>query len=241
MKFLIILAVTAALIAVLQPVIKKYPVIFYVLAIVLDIAFLYSMNFPVSVPVKSFLILLVRRCQVAFAIFIVVMFTGVFKNGSKLRSWLQPIRGYLSITACLLACGHIAAYLVPFVSGLFGSNQSQYISIAIIASLGLCVLLVILGVTSFEKIRYSMQPKTWHNIQRWAYLFYALIFVHVVFLLVPPALLGGATAQKSIIVYVGIFVIYTAMRLYRTYSDKKVSAERQSASSEEATEAPAEA
>lgn len=57
------------------------------------------------------LTLLMGKCVLSLALFVVVMYIGVFAKGSKVHQWLKPVRSELSIIACILACGHMAVYL----------------------------------------------------------------------------------------------------------------------------------
>ena len=63
---------------------------------------------------------LMRRGIPAFALFTVVMFVGCFKNGSRLKRWLAPVRAELSILACVLSAPHIVFYLQTYNRIMFG-------------------------------------------------------------------------------------------------------------------------
>ncbi len=58
----------------------------------------------------------------AAALFLIVMITGVFANGSTPRRFLAPIRGPLSILACILTFSHAAADLPSMLSGQTGGT-----------------------------------------------------------------------------------------------------------------------
>lgn len=45
--------------------------------------------------------------------------------------------------------------------------------------------------------------------------FFLLVYVHVMFMLVPAALQGGAQAWLSMAIYTVVFVVYAALRLAR--------------------------
>lgn len=63
---------------------------------------------------------LMRRGIPAFALFSVVMFVGCFKNGSRPKRWLAPVRAELSILACVLSVPHIVFYLQTYNRIMFG-------------------------------------------------------------------------------------------------------------------------
>ena len=44
------------------------------------------------------LTLLMGKCVLSLALFVVVMYIGVFAKGSKVHQWLKPVRSELSIT-----------------------------------------------------------------------------------------------------------------------------------------------
>ena len=94
----------------------------------------------------------------------------------------MPLRGELSIMASVLAAGHIVAYGQVYFCRLFTQPESMQpvILAATILSLLLLLILIPLFLTSFQKIRRRMKPKSWKKLQRSAYLFYALVYLHVI-------------------------------------------------------------
>lgn len=219
MDFLIVLVVATVAVFALRNPIKKAPVVFYLLAIAaVVLLFLGSNGMPGSWWKPA--VLLVQRCMVALALFAIVMFVGVLPEGSKAKSWLRPIRAEISVVAWILCLGHMCVYAVPYarraVSGAMETSMLLSICIAAI----LFVLLLLLGITSFDFVKRRISGGTWKSIQRWSYPFFALVFAHLLFMLAPAALRGGEQAQTSIAVYVTMFVAYVVLRLYRAYKER---------------------
>jgi DMSO/TMAO reductase YedYZ heme-binding membrane subunit len=218
----------ATIIAVLalKPVIQKVPWLVYLLAIAANATFIacYYLTLPRMLENASFL--LMQKCTLALALFFIVMFIGVFSRESKLRQWLQPIRAELSIIAWIVSLGHMAMYLSSFLprlgSSLTGANNAVLASLVV--ALILIVLLLLLGVTSFTLVKRRMNTSSWKRLQLLAYPFFGLTFVHLMLLLGPPALSGGATARTSVIVYTVLFVAYLALRITRTLRDRNKTA-----------------
>ena len=57
--------------------------------------------------------------------------------------------------------------------------------------------------------------------QKGAYVFYGLIYIHVLAMLLPSAMNGGSAAVQSIAVYTAVFVVYAVARVTRAVMDRK--------------------
>ncbi len=79
----------------------------------------------------------------------------------------------------------------------------------------LLVLLVVLGVTSFAFVKRQMSTASWKKVQKLAYPFFGLVYVHLLLMLLPSALHGGLAAQASVAVYSVVFVGYALCRVGR--------------------------
>ena len=77
------------------------------------------------------------------------------------------------------------------------------------------VLLVVLGVTSFNSVKARMSKQIWVKVQKWAYVFFGLTYVHVLAMLLPSALGGGAAAVQSVAAYTVVFGAYAVLRVAR--------------------------
>ena len=222
MNFFIVLLCTILGCFLLKDVIKKAPWAFYIMALLLDILFISGALFSLPKPVWSVLFLLVQKCMLPLALFVIVMYIGVFPVSSKVRQALQPIRGELSILAWLLCLGHMVVYLMSYAPRvLSGAIASMSVMTALFIAIVLFALLAVLGVTSFKTIKRSMNPLAWKKVQLLAYPIFGLVYVHLLLRLLPSALGGGQAALTSVIVYTIVFGLYFVLRVNRFYQDKK--------------------
>ena len=221
-NFLLILVCTIIGVFVLREPIRRWPWVFYILAIALDI-FLFAswgMTLPSAVNIQK--VMLMVRGGLATALFIVVMYMGVLPRGSKVSKWLRPIRAELSIIVSFLIAGHMVHYLVSFGSRMLGgSSPADNVAAAIIVGIIMMVFVIVLGVTSFRFVKRHMNVRTWRKLQSGAYVFYVLIFVHVACMLGPSAVRGGTTALINLIVYSVILISYMVLRIMRAKADKR--------------------
>ena len=95
---------------------------------------------------------------------------------------------------------------------------------ALALALALFALLVVLGVTSFNVVKKRMKKETWKRVQLLAYPFWGLVYVHLLLMLVPSALRGGAPAQMAVAVYSVVFVGYAVLRIRRAAVDRRKAA-----------------
>ncbi len=232
MTFAITLVCSVAACFALRNPLKKYPLLFYVLAVAVDVLFMAGTAFGMPRSIWSVLFPLVQKCMLSLALFVVVMFIGALPQGSKAYTWLKPVRGELSIVAWLLSLGHMAVYLESYVPRIMGgSSISGNVMAAFVLAVVLFVLLLVLGVTSFNCVKKRMHAETWRKVQKLAYPFFLLVYVHLLFMLAPSALHGGIAAQTSVAVYSVLFVAYVVLRLWRAASDRgKASTDNPSAS-----------
>lgn len=221
MKFALVLVVAIALAWLLRKQLKSHPMLFYGMAVALNICYLACMFVGAPAILKDVMFLLMQKCTLALALFVVVMFIGAFKKDSAVSIGLRPVRSELSILACILTLGHMVAYLMSFLPRLARGAMDGTLAFFFTTAVVLLVLLLILGVTSFAEVKRRMDAATWKKIQRWAYVFFGLAYVHLASILLPSALRGATTAGVSIGVYTVLFGAYAAMRIYRAWSDKK--------------------
>jgi len=196
---------------------------FYSAALVLDAGYLYYRFFCDFHPIAQVLMIYMQRGLLAFALFVVVMYIGVLSDSSKLYKALMPVRSELSIVACILILGHMIGYLIGYLASLqVGvSAMRPNILLALIIAVLLTVLVGVLGITSFKRIRIRMQPKVWKRIQRWAYVFFALVFVHLGLFLIPAAL-SGSKVWLQALVYLVLFAAYVILRIRKDRKKDRV-------------------
>ena len=223
MLFLIAVIVAVCIAVFLRKPLKKCPIAFYLTAVVISAAVSIFDFRGAPAFVNNYIIALFSRGTLATGLWAVVMWTGALPNGSKPIKALMPIRGELSIFAALLTLGHNIGFGKTYFVRMFtapGSMGAQQLAAGIISIIMLAIMLP-LTVMSFPKIRKKFKPKTWKNIQRAAYVFYALIYVHVMILSVPSAIAGRNGYLFSIAAYSVVFIGYAVCRVRKQIVLKK--------------------
>ena len=116
-----------------------------------------------------------------------------------------------------IALSAAAVFVVMGLIGLFDMN----IMSAFLLAMVLFVLLIILGVTSFNFVKKKMDPHSWKKIQKMAYPFFMLTYVHLLLMLLPSALHGGQAAIVTVSMYSVVFIGYAVLRIRRAMIDKR--------------------
>ena len=80
--------------------------------------------------------------------------------------------------------------------------------------------MIVLTVTSFQAVRKKMQAKKWKQLQRTAYVFYGLMYVHIMLINIPYARLGLGMYIANVVIYSIVFLGYAAMRIAKAVSVK---------------------
>lgn len=222
MDFAIILVVSVAAVFALRNPLKACPVAFYAAAIAVDVLYMYGVFFGLPRAVWSPLFVLVQKCELALALFAVVMFIGCLNREGRAYRWLKPVRSELSIVAWFLSLGHMAVYLESYLPRLVsGGAVSGNVVGAFVLAVVLLALLVVLGVTSFAFVKRRMSTASWKKVQKLAYPFFVLVYVHLLLMLLPSALHGGLAAQAAVAVYSVVFIGYGLCRVGRALADRR--------------------
>ncbi len=162
------------------------------------------------------------RGELATILFLYVMLAPVLPSKKRLTKAVYRIRGELAILGAFLIWPHNLyfgrKYFVQLVEdpGAMSGNAFW----AAICSVILLLLLVVLTVTSFQCVRRKMKGRTWKRIQRLSYIFYALIYVHVL-LILTPSLPYRIVSLAKITIYTLIFGCYLVLRVLKYFSKKK--------------------
>lgn len=233
MKFLIAFAEVLILLLLFHKTIKKYAMFFYIGAICCAIFGIISvitgLNKSAPSPIDDIFILPFVRGTFATALFVIVMWLGVLPKKYSVISNLYMIRGEISIMACILALGHNIAYGIvggqSFVKLFTNPSELQTNRLlAAIVSIILLIIMIPLFVTSFPLIRKKMKASFWKKLQRWAYLFYTLIYVHLLLLYIPLLSSDKAgkvlSAQQNLVIYSLIFIPYFIVKIIQLIKKK---------------------
>lgn len=217
--------------------IRKHASVFYIIAVFMSAGFLvYSqMGLGDYIPkwAGKYCVGIFSRSAFSAALFTLVMYTAVLNKKLSITKKLYAVRGEISIIACILTLGHNISYGKSIFKAFFMAPTSftWYKFIATIASLTLIVIMIPLMITSFKCVRKRMKFKTWKNIQRSAYLFYGLIYLHVMCLYIPKMHKGSMT---DILVYSIVFIGYGILRVYKFTCDINKKRERMNSSAQAA-------
>lgn len=224
MDFLVVLVAAVIGTLVLRRALHRVPWLFYLLAVVADAAYVAGMEGFLPRAAIAPLTMLLGKCMLSLALFVIVMYIGVFARDSRAYRSLALVRAELSIVACILAAGHMAVYMASYFPRLGFALDGNVVA-SLVVALALLALLLVLGVTSLACAKKRMSKASWKAIQRWAYVFFGLAYVHLLLMLAPAASKGGLAAQESIIVYSVVFVGYAVLRLTRAVSEVRFARE----------------
>ena len=222
MLLIISLIIVALFIYFLKDSLKKYANIFYIGVAVISIAVFLLEFLSMPLFVKNNILGIFAKGSLGTAMFVAVMYAGALPKGSKLIAPLMKIRGELSITAAILVLCHNFTYGMTYFRMLFTKTSllSATQLAAAVISLVLIAIMLVLTVTSFPSVRKKMQAKKWKQLQRTAYVFYGLMYVHIMLINIPYARLGLGTYIANVVIYSIVFLGYAAMRIAKAVSVK---------------------
>lgn len=222
MLLIISLIIVSLFIYFLKDSLKKHAGIYYIGAAVISIAVFLIGFLPMPLFLKNNILGIFAKGSLGTAMFIAVMYAGALPKGSKLIAQLMKIRGELSITAAILVLCHNFTYGITYFKMLFikpeALSATQFT--AAIISLVLIIIMIVLTVTSFQAVRKKMKAKKWKQLQRTAYVFYGLMYVHIMLINIPYARLGLGTYIANVVIYSIVFLGYAAMRIAKAVSAK---------------------
>lgn len=223
MLFLLALLLAVLFSFVCRKALKKHAVPFYIAAAAVSVAVAVWDFHGVPAPMQNYVIGLFSRGAFATGLWCVVMWIGALPNGSAMMKALMPVRGELSIFAAILTLGHNFGFGKTYFVRMFtnpGSMKPTQLTAGIL-SLVMLAIMIPLTILSIPSVRKKMTAKRWKKIQRTAYLFYALIYLHVMILFLPSAQNGKVLYQVSVIVYSLVFLGYAACRIRKAIIRKK--------------------
>lgn len=222
MLLIISLIIVALFIYFLKGSLKKHAGIYYIGAAVISIAVFLIGFLPMPLFLKNNILGIFAKGSLGTAMFVAVMYAGALPKGSKLIAPLMKIRGELSITAAILVLCHNFTYGMTYFRMLFTKTSllSATQLAAAVISLVLIAIMLVLTVTSFPSVRKKMQAKKWKQLQRTAYVFYGLMYVHIMLINIPYARLGLGMYIANVVIYSIVFLGYAAMRIAKAVSVK---------------------
>lgn len=222
MLLIISLIIVSLFIYFLKDSLKKHAGIYYIGAAVISIAVFLIGFLPMPLFLKNNILGIFAKGSLGTAMFVAVMYAGALPKGSKLIAPLMKIRGELSITAAILVLCHNFTYGITYFKMFFikpeALSATQFT--AAIISLVLIIIMIVLTVTSFQAVRKKMKAKKWKQLQRTAYVFYGLMYVHIMLINIPYARLGLGMYIANVVIYSIVFLGYAAMRIAKAVSVK---------------------
>ncbi len=196
--------------------IKKKPYIFYLIPFVVLVIIIYLLvtNAYESMPKLAWKMMVspFKNGAFSFAIISIVMYIGALnKNNSWVKS-VMKIRTELSIFGSIFVYLHIIGYGIFYFPAIFGfhhMDMSIYQIVATVITLVNICILTPLFITSFESVRNKMSQVKWKKIQRLSYLFYTLVYFHVI------AIFMNHFDKHifDIILYSIVFITYAILRI----------------------------
>ncbi|MCL2756896.1 MAG: ferric reductase-like transmembrane domain-containing protein, partial [Coriobacteriia bacterium] len=206
MRFLAGLLTAFIFTAVFRVPIRKAPYVFYLLMVLCDVLLLTRVYESLPIWLYTYFLSLFQSNTLGIGFFTIVMFVGVFKERSTPRKLLVPIRAELSIMASILTVGHVVRYGLFYLEQIFSADalMPAFRFWGTILAFVALLPMIPLAITSIKRIRARMSNRNWQRLQRLSYPFFGLVFVHILFFLLAPALSGNSSAIISVCAYLVI-------------------------------------
>ncbi|OOM71460.1 ferric reductase-like transmembrane domain-containing protein [Clostridium sp. BL-8] len=228
MNFICTLVLVTVLAVFFTESIRKRYYIYYTIAGVIAITTsIYEiLRITSNAKLDGFLLVLEKvsmRGLISIAFFILVMYAGALNSRWQITKKLRSIRAELAILGCITILPHGTIYFVRFLilklpkimsEGTFPILYLSYIAVGMIGF----ILMIPLFITSLKKVRRKMKGPQWKKLQKWAYLFYLLAYIHIVFILLNDKEIDWL----RLAVYTLIFGSYMVLRLMK-YKNRSIS------------------
>lgn len=212
--------------------IKKHPKIHYILYSLISISVigifinLYINGYHTE-NINPFLMHLfnsVKRGALGYAFFIIVMFLGVLDKKNKIIRRLAYIRKDLAIIGSIVSFCHLFIYGISYLLTIFFKNTEVDLGYTILffSSLSLLLVLIVLFISSFDKIKNKIKAKNWKALHKWSYYFYFMLFSNVIFVFLRRIIfnndkliadpLKAMETYQSLVLYSALLIIYSYLR-----------------------------
>lgn len=171
--------------------VRKHASKLYFLFSLLSLVAFVFVKLPIFMPFnKGFL---------GLSFFYIVMMAGALKHKSKLRISFMKIRKEYSIIGFIVITPHALFYLIQFLKA--------DISIPLFGIIAYTIMIP-LFITSFTLIRKKMSRKSWKTLQRFAYISYLGLLIHLIL---------NYTQKINLVLYLLIFTVYIISKSMYTY------------------------
>lgn len=222
MLFLIAVIISVLFVWLCGKPLKKYPTVFYIgAAVITAVLILINQAHLSGIPefLSKWVMPIFTKGILAAALWCIVAWTGALPNGSKPIKHIMPVRGELSIFAAIITLSHAVTYGITYIRRITSGNNKTDFIISFVICLVLMIIMLPLTVMSFKAVRKKMNAKKWKNIQKSAYIFYALIYVHILVIYMQKP--SNTENIISILVYSAVFLLYAVFRLKKYFNVRK--------------------
>lgn len=171
--------------------IKSHSTLFYCCGTLISIFVVIWMNTNIRLYLPKWmnqsLIPMFYNGAFATSVFIFVMYVGAISGKYAISKKIRLLRGELSIFGCIVILGHNIGMAMQWLSQIATYIDRMEIPkiLSGILSFILILIMIPLMITSFPQVRKKMNAKKWKQLQKSAYLFYALIYLHIVAVYLP--------------------------------------------------------
>lgn len=202
--------------------IKSHSTLFYCCGTLISIFVIVWMNTTLRLYLPKWmnqsLIPMLYNGVFATSVFILVMYVGAMNGTYAISKKIRLLRGELSIFGCIVILGHNIGMATQWLSqiGTYIERMEIPKILSGILSFILILIMIPLIITSFPQVRKKMNATKWKQLQKSAYLFYALIYLHIVVVYLP--VLEYKFLDFSI--YTLVFGSYLVIRLTK-YMDRQ--------------------
>jgi DMSO/TMAO reductase YedYZ heme-binding membrane subunit len=242
------LVVTLAFVLVLAPVMRKFPVPFYLLFLAAAFAQLMSSSLR-YIPWLYTAAYYLGSCYVGVALYLLVMFAGalprkwwVTKRLMSVRTEMSIIGGFIILSHVIQVISFLVMSFTPVWSRIWGSAAPVMFAAAAVVGIPLTICFFVPWFTSFRTIRGAMQHSTWKKIQKLAYPFMALLVAQGFLLALGHGMYYAANGSDyssyvtTAVTYAIIGAAYLALKLMRCKSDAALKASAAQTAAERAVE-----
>lgn len=250
--FLISLIILTVIILILAKSIKRHKRIYYiitsipaVLYIIQAIVLLTGSSFSFyEVPVVGEIMeVYAHMVYFGFPLLVIIMFIGALNAKNRNVRKLLAIRKELSIISGFPVLTHSLIRIIYTLPGglQYFMNHSDYVqqndwvksdlgvgisSFGYVLGIAMVIVFLVLWITSFESVHKRMGNKKWKKVQRWAYVLYAMLFIHSITLHVGWMINWGIGMEdndyvvKEVIAIISTIVVFSAYLILRLKKKK---------------------
>ena len=175
--------------------IHKHNAWFFIFAFILSILVIFT-----EIPLLN---LVIDKGHLSLSLFLLVMFTGVFRRKWTIYKKLLLVRGDLAILGFI--------FLIPHGVHRLSLALSGYQTTGFIAA----IIMIPLTISSFMFIRKKIRPDRWKKLHKLAYVAYLMIYIHLGFdINFNPSNFYISFSINSILYHL-LFMSYILLRIYR--------------------------